>query len=120
MRITVYQIVVSLIATSVIVQRTIRFFRHGQSQSLLKYLTIILVWGMIGAVSLFPTIAHFIRVTFGFGENFNTMIFIAFVVLFVLFFRILAAIEKIESQLTEMVRKEALNPNRRNRRRKVK
>lgn len=120
MPITPYQILLASVALYVIIQRTLRFFRRDEAQSILKYLTIVLVWGMIGAVSLFPSIAHFIRKTFGFGDNFNTMIFLAFVVLFVLFFRILAVIEKIESQLTEIIRKEALGQNRRNPRRKEK
>jgi len=115
MHFTIYQIVLAFIAAFVVIQRTIRFFLGGQSQSVLKYCTIVLIWGMIGAVALFPSIAHSIRITFGFGENFNTMIFIAFVVLFVLFFKILAIIEKIESQLTEIVREESLKKIKKNR-----
>lgn len=108
MRITIYQLLLALAAFAMVVYRTVRFFRGGQSQSFLKYCTIVCIWGMIGIVALFPSVAHFIRIKFGFGDNFNTMIFIAFVMLFVLFFKILAIIEKIESQLTDMVRDESL------------
>jgi len=120
MHITIYQILVAATACFVIAERAVRFFRHGQGQSIVKFLTVILVWGMIGAVALYPEIAHFIRRTFGFGENFNTMIFIAFVILFVLFFRILGIIEKIESDITDIVRRESLVEGRRKRRRKAK
>ena len=106
--ITIYQIVVAVVALGIIVNRSVRFVRREKTQSIFKYFTVIFVWGMIGAVALFPSIAHWIRRQFGFGQNFNTMIFIAFVILFVLFFRVLAIIEKIESQITEIVRKEAL------------
>jgi hypothetical protein len=106
--VSIYQYVMAAVAFGTILGRTLRFFRRETSQSIPKYLTVVFVWGMIGVVSLFPSVAHWIRVTFGFGENFNTMIFIAFVVLFVLFFRILAIIEKIESQISEFIRNEAL------------
>lgn len=106
--VTVYQIGVAAVAFGIIIGRTLRFVRRERAQSVFKYLTVIFVWGMIGAIALFPGIAHWIRAQFGFGQNFNTMIFIAFVVLFVLFFRILGIIERIESQMTEIIRKEAL------------
>lgn len=97
-----------MVAAGIIIERSIRFVRREQTQSLVKYITVVGVWGSIGAISLFPQIAHFIRTTFGFGDNFNTIIFIVFVVLFVLYFRLLSIIEKIESTITEIVRKEAL------------
>jgi len=106
--ITIYQVIVAAVAFGIIVNRSVRFARREKAQSIFKYLTVVFVWGMIGSIALFPSIAHWIRRQFGFGQNFNTMIFIAFVILFVLFFRVLAIIEKIESQITEIVRKEAL------------
>ena len=108
MKFSTYQIGLALISLIIIVQRIIRFIRREHAQSIFKLFTVIFVWGGIGAIALFPSIAHFIRSTFGFGENFNTMIFIAFVILFVLFFKILSIIEKIENSITEIVRKEAL------------
>lgn len=108
MGITIYQWAVAIVALVIILNRTIRFWKRERAQSLIKYLTAIFVWGMIGGVALFPGVAHWIRRTFGFGENFNTLIFLAFVILFVLFFRILSIIERIESQITEFIRKESL------------
>ena len=108
MRITLYQCILAAIAAGIIILRTIRFVRREQTQSLVKYITVVGIWGSIGAISLFPQIAHFIRITFGFGENFNTIIFIAFVILFALYFRLLSVVEKIESTITEIIRKEAL------------
>jgi len=108
MEISIYQIGLALVASYIIGQRLLRFIRRERAQSLFKLLTVIVVWGGIGAVALFPEIAHFIREKFGFGENFNTMIFITFVILFVLFFRILSIIERIETNITELIRKESL------------
>jgi len=108
MRLTPYQVFLSVVAVGIIVERTIRFFKREQNQSVLKYISVIAIWGSIGAVSLFPQIAHYIRITFGFGDNFNTIIFIAFVILFVLYFRLLSIVERIESNITEIIRREAL------------
>jgi len=106
--ITIYQIILAVISVIIISQRTIRFLRREKAQSLFKYLTFTFIWGGIALIALFPDIAHWIRRTFGFGDNFNTLIFIAFVILFVLFFRLMSIIERIESQITDIVRKEAL------------
>lgn len=106
--ITIYQGIVVIVALGIILNRSFRFWKHERAQSLIKYITIIFVWSMIAAIALFPQIAHWIRRTFGFGENFNTLIFIAFVVLFVLFFKILSIIERIETQITELIRRESL------------
>lgn len=106
--ITMYQWAVAAVALVIIFSRTVRFWKRERAQSVIKYVTVVLVWGMIGGVALFPQVAHWIRRTFGFGENFNTLIFITFVILFVLFFRILSIIERIESQITEFIRKESL------------
>ncbi|HCM81758.1 MAG: hypothetical protein UV63_C0003G0019 [Microgenomates group bacterium GW2011_GWC1_43_11] len=106
--VTIYQIVLAFVASFIIGQRLLRFIRRETSQSLFKMLTVIGIWGGIGAIALFPKIAHFIRIRMGFGENFNTIIFITFVILFVLFFRILSIIERIENTITELIRREAL------------
>jgi len=106
--ITIYQIALALVASFIVGERLLRFMRRERSQSLVKMLSIVGIWGGIGAVALFPEIAHFIRIKMGFGDNFNTIIFIAFVILFSLFFRLLTIIERIEGTITEFVRKESL------------
>jgi len=107
-KITIYQIGLALVASFIVGQRLLRFVRRETSQSLFKMLAVVGIWGSIGAVALFPEIAHFIRAKMGFGENFNTIIFIAFVILFSLFFRLLSIVERIESQITKIIRKDAL------------
>lgn len=105
---SIVQLIVVVYCAVVIINRTLRFVRREPNQSLPKLITIIGIWGMIGAITLYPQIAHWIRKELGLGENFNTEIFIAFVMLFALYFRMLTIIEHLETTITELVRKEAL------------
>lgn len=108
MRVSLYQAALALFAIVVIIERTVRFFHREYTQSLIKYLAIISIWGGIALISLFPNLAHWISLRFGLGENLNTLIFIGFIILFLLFFRMLSIIEHIETTITDLVRKEAL------------
>jgi len=86
-----------------------RFVRKEKTQTFFKLATTLLVWGGILYTSLFPKEVHSLSTQLGFGENLNTLIFFGFVVVFVIIFRLLAVIERTESQLTDLVRKIAMN-----------
>jgi hypothetical protein len=103
-----YQIALAVFCLGVITERTLRFFRREYTQSLIKYISIIVIWGTIALFSLFPPVTHWISIRLGLGENLNALIFIGFIVLFLLFFRMLAIVEHIETTITELIRKEAL------------
>jgi hypothetical protein len=66
------------------------------------------VWGTVSYVSLFPTHIRFLSRTLGFGENLNTLIFFGFVGIAAVLFRLLAIVENLERQLTDIVSKNAL------------
>lgn len=86
----------------------VAFVRHEHNQTAYKFVTTFVIWGGILFTSLFPEEVHRFSRQMGFGENLNTLIFFGFVVLFVLFFRLLRGIESLEKNITDLVRQNAL------------
>jgi len=106
--ISIYQILLSAISLIFIVNELFKFFRRESGQTLLKFVVIELVWISILTLTLFPGLSRYISQKLGFGENLNTLIFVGFVFVFIIIFRLLSVIEKNEKNLSELVRKEAL------------
>ena len=67
-----------------------------------------LIWIAVVIFALFPDLAHRASSLFGVGDNLNTLIFIGFVVVFVLFLHIFQSLENIRKQITGIVRTNAL------------
>lgn len=84
------------------------FLKKKKSYTILKTGVLSLTWLMIAIIAYNPDFAYFISRELGFGQNLNTLIFVGFIILFALVFRILKSIEKIEREISEIVRKEAL------------
>jgi len=80
-------------------ERLVRFIRKEQGQSTFKLIATIFIWGGISYAAFFKL---------GSENNLNTFIFIGFVVVFFILFRLLSILEKNERLLTEIIRKEAL------------
>ena len=108
MNITVLPIVFTALSVGVIFVRLVRFIKREPGQTFFKLFLTIVVWGGISYISLFPAHIRFVSRQFGFGENLNTFIFFGFVGVFVVLFRLMAIVEKLEKQITEIVRKNAL------------
>jgi hypothetical protein len=68
--------------------------------------------GAVLTISIFPDFAYFISAKLGMGKNLNTLIFFGFVVVFMILFKILSAIEKIEKEITKIVREMGMRENR--------
>ena len=108
MNITLPQVLLALVASAGLVNGVVKYVAKERSQTLFKLVASVLVWGTIGVFSLFPERAHTVSRWAGFGENLNTLIFIGFIVVFVILFKLLAIIERLERNLSEMVRQKAL------------
>jgi hypothetical protein len=109
MRITVPQILLAAIACTRLMNGAAKYVRKERSQTLFKLVASVLIWGTIAVLSLFPQWARTLSQWAGFGENLNTLIFIGFIVVFAILFKLLSIIERLERSISEIVRKEALD-----------
>lgn len=100
--------VLALVSLFQILTRTSAFIRRKGLQTFFKLVLVYIVWGAIGLLSIFPGLSFIISETFGLGENLNTLIFLGFVIVFLVLFRILRAVETLEGTLTTLVQRDAL------------
>ncbi len=107
-KLNLIQIVLASISLFFLVDRLARFFRREKAQSLFKFVAFVIIWLMVLLVSLFPTLAYTISRSLGMGESLNTLIFAGFIVVFAIIYKLLNIIERLERNITEIVRKEAL------------
>src|SRR5437868_1276745 len=108
MKLEPFQIIIVGISLLFIVDRFIKFFRHEQRQSFLKFMMINFIWLGVLTFIVFPNLAHVISDFFGLGRDLNTLIFIGFIIVFGLIYKLLTIIERMEKEIVEIVRKDAL------------
>ncbi len=103
-----YQIAIAVISAVMIFLGLEKFFQKRQSQSLLKLGVRLLIWGGMAAVALFPTITDYIAHFIGLEGNINAVILLGFLLVFLMIFKILSVVERIEQDISTLTRKEAL------------
>lgn len=104
-----FRIAMTAVACGFLFDAWLKFIRRENSQTIFKLFAKNLIWIGIIVFSLFPQATHNISQKLGFGESLNTFIFIGFVVVFMIVFKIITMIERIEKNISEMVRNESLN-----------
>jgi len=108
LQISIYGIILGIISMIFLLNGILKFIRKEKNQSLFKLLATTIIWGGVFTLSFFPDIAHIISINLGLGENLNTLIFLGFVINFLIIFKLLNKIEKMESNISEIVRNETL------------
>lgn len=106
--ISIIRWILIILAAFIILERFSKFLKREAGQSLFKLISSLSIWSFILLISIYPNFAYFIARKLGMGENLNTLIFLGFVITFMLIFKILSIVEKIEQQITEVVRKTAI------------
>lgn len=96
------------VAALFLVNGLVRFFKGEERQTFFKLFAYLVIWGSILTFGLFPHVSRSISLFLGFGENLNTLIFFGFVVVFVALFKLVNAVERLERNISEIVRREAL------------
>jgi hypothetical protein len=105
---TAYQIILAAIAGIFLTSNIAKFLDRRHGHTLFKFIASSTIWGGIMTFSIMPTAGHSLSQALGLGENLNTLIFIGFIIVFAIIFRLLSTIEQLERSLSEFVRRDAL------------
>lgn len=81
-----------------------RFLSRGSVRSV----CIMLFWVSVCIFALYPQAARVVSTTLHLGENLNTLIFLGFIIVFFLLFRVFHSLDVAQRDLTHMVRAQAL------------
>jgi hypothetical protein len=108
MPIALYQIAIIVIAAVMIGHGIRKFFRHEEGQTLLKLGVRVIIWGSMAAVVAFPRLTNLAASIIGIENNVNAAVLAGFLLVFLMIFKLLSAIERLEQQMTLLTRKDAL------------
>lgn len=103
-----YQIAVLAVSSVMIYFGLEKFLRREQGQSFLKLLVRFVVWGGMIAVTLFPQVTNYLAEFFGLKDNINAVILTGFLLVFLMIFKILSVVERIEQDISALTRADAL------------
>lgn len=109
MKIHLYQIVMVSISSVMLFLGTKEYLKREAGQTFLKLAVRIIVWGGMAFVAVFPNSTITIARLIGIEDNMNAVMLTGFLLVFLLIFKLLSAIEKIEQNVSELTRKDALS-----------
>ncbi len=107
-KIYLYQVIVVAISSVMLFLGIKEFINRETGQTWLKLFVRLAVWGGMALIVIYPNATHYISRVLGIVDNFNSVVLTGFLMVFLLIFKLLSAIEKIEQNISELVRKEAL------------
>ena len=108
MSFALYQIVVIVLALIMIGQGTKNFLKNESGQTFLKLAVRIIVWGGMAVIVAFPNVSNTVASLIGIQDNINAVVLTGFLLVFLMVFKLLSAIERLEQQLTLLTRKKAI------------
>lgn len=108
MNIYIYQILVTAISLIMIFQGVKNYARGKSGQTFLKLFIRLIVWGGMAVIAIFPQATNILASLIGLEGNINAVILIGFIFVFIMIFKLLSAIERLEQQLSILTRKETL------------
>ncbi len=104
-----YQFIIVAISSVMLYLGIKEFANRETGQTLLKLAVRVTVWGGMALIAIYPDFTLFIARILGVVDNFNAVVMMGFLLVFLLIFKLLTAIEKIEQNVSELTRKEALS-----------
>ena len=102
-----YQIVIVAMSTVMIYQGVANFRKGGQT--LLKLAVRVAVWGGMALVAVWPALTLVLARIIGLEGNINAVILTGFLLVFLMIFKLLSTIERMEAHITTLTRKDALS-----------
>ena len=108
LQLSLLKIIIFLLSAFFILEAFKKFIKKQKGQTFLKFFVQVFIWSAVGFLVVYPKIAQVISQKMGFGDNLNTLIFLGFVFVFLILFKIISLIERLEQNISEIVRKEAL------------
>jgi hypothetical protein len=108
MKIHLYQIAIVGISSVMLFQGIKDFFKHETGQTFLKLAVRLIVWGGMALVAIYPNVTMVVAKFIGIEGNINAVILTGFLLVFLIIFKLMSAIEKIEQNISELTRKETL------------
>jgi hypothetical protein len=109
MKIHLYQVAIVGISSVMLFQGVKEFFKREAGQTFLKLAVRVIVWGGMALVAIYPNFTIVVAKFLGIEGNINAAILTGFLLVFLIIFKLLSTIEKIEQNVSELTRKEALS-----------
>jgi hypothetical protein len=108
MSIHLYQIIIVIVATLMIYQGIAKYIRGINNQTISKLAIRVIVWGGMALIAIFPDFTTLLAKVIGLQGNLNAVILTGFILVFLIIFKLLSAIERLEQNISELTRKESL------------
>lgn len=108
MKIHLYQIIVVAISAVMLFQGVKNFVNREAGQTFLKLFVRIIVWGGMSLIAVLPESTFYLAHIIGIEGNITAVMVTGFIFVFLILFKLLSAIEKIEQNVSELTRSEAL------------
>ena len=103
-----YQIIIVAISASMIFQGIRNYIRGKSGQTIYKLSIRIIIWGGMAAVAIFPSLTSTLAKIIGLEGNINAVILAGFLLIFLMIFKLLSAIERLEQDISIITRKDSL------------
>lgn len=103
-----YQIIVVAIAAIMIYQGFERYLSRKSGQTFLKLAIRLVIWGGMLLIAIFPNFSNLLAAYIGLEGNINAVILTGFLLIFLIIFKLMSAIERLEQSLSVLIRKESL------------
>lgn len=97
-----------MISSVMLFQGIKEFVKRETGQTFLKLLVRVAVWGGMAVIAIYPDVTYTLSRIVGIVDNITAVIVTGFLFVFLIIFKLLSAIEKLEQNVSELTRRESL------------